>query len=506
MSANELEPYRYVGDLPIDTILSLLRKEQTPLEPTEDLFSWAESARLMTESDRSPAQQALVDFINHYQTLPDWVDVDQLRRGQHVYLKFAPTASLSLYYRSLIPGFSIPKIAAVVRSTRYLAPPSRPDQVVQRLMDTGGFLMACMSQGVDAILPGNIGWKMALQVRALHAKVRHALLLEPGRWKISQWGVPINQEDLAATLLAFSVNVLVGIEFVAGVAVSRQDRLDYLALWRYLGWLLGVETVMSPKDFPSPIRMQRQEQQLKLHPLDPCGPGSSGDPIVHSASMLQAIIFHILHPDHTSIEIAHHLLKISSEKKKPPSDRQRKTRHKVDMDDEDDEFKTDWFYFRSLQCRRFIGQPLADALQLPYHPIRWKRWRLWIFSTGYLLVLRCYTLATMYLPTAVGSWAFRRHRQGMQTFFQHWTSTHQSNLAQAIAEQQNHQRHVQGQAPLRQTTNSRNRSGANQDQDPVSETQHESKMQTATSSLGLLNESGVSVCPFSMVNSPQLGD
>jgi hypothetical protein len=47
---------------------------------------------------------------------------------------------------------------------------------------------------------------------------------------------------MAATLLAFSINTLKGIEFLAGVDISREEQEDYLALWRYIGWLLGVPT------------------------------------------------------------------------------------------------------------------------------------------------------------------------------------------------------------------------------------------------------------------------
>ena len=52
---------------------------------------------------------------------------------------------------------------------------------------------------------------------------------------------------MAATLLAFSYNVLVGIELIGGTPLPRQQQEDYLALWRYIGWLLGVDsTALDP--------------------------------------------------------------------------------------------------------------------------------------------------------------------------------------------------------------------------------------------------------------------
>jgi hypothetical protein len=52
-----------------------------------------------------------------------------------------------------------------------------------------------------------------------------------------------------------------------------------------------------------------------------------------------------------------------------------------------------WFYYRALQCRRFVGDPLADALQLPLHDKWWQRAQTWLFSTAYLTILTLYSWA-----------------------------------------------------------------------------------------------------------------
>ena len=58
--------------------------------------------------------------------------------------------------------------------------------------------------------------------------------------------MPINQEDMAVTLLAFSFNVLHGIELTLNKPLSATDQSDYLHLWRYIGWLMGVEDDRNP--------------------------------------------------------------------------------------------------------------------------------------------------------------------------------------------------------------------------------------------------------------------
>ena len=146
-------------------------------------------------------------------------------------------------------------------------------------------------------------------MRVLHAKVRQRLR---GRkyWKREEWGVPINQEDMAATLLAFSYNVLVGIELIGGAPLPEQQQEDYLALWRYIGWLLGVDSTA----------------------LDPCRDAG------RAKAMLESIVMHLLEPDKHSVAVAHHLLKAPG--------------------------ASAWGY-RAVLCRRFLGDPLSDALRLP---------------------------------------------------------------------------------------------------------------------------------------------
>ena len=94
--------------------------------------------------------------------------------------------------------------------------------------------MACTGLGIDALLPHGTGWRTCLHVRVLHAKVRYAILSRKGRkkWNSQELGIPINQEDMAATLLAFSINVIAGINLIAGGPLADQEQLDYLALWR----------------------------------------------------------------------------------------------------------------------------------------------------------------------------------------------------------------------------------------------------------------------------------
>jgi hypothetical protein len=75
-------------------------------------------------------------------------------------------------------------------------------------------------------------------VRLMHAQVRR-LLRVSARWDTAAWGVPINQLDMAGTVLLFSLVVVDGLRRF-GFKFSSEEVSDVLHLWRTVGWLLGV--------------------------------------------------------------------------------------------------------------------------------------------------------------------------------------------------------------------------------------------------------------------------
>jgi ER-bound oxygenase mpaB/B'/Rubber oxygenase, catalytic domain len=415
LSPDQLEPYRMVGDPPMDDLLQQMDHAGCPLKAGDDLFS-------PTNPYPPDIQMRLDAILQTHSTLPPWVDTAQLQRGQKVFLRYLPAASISLYYRSLVAGFSIPKIAAVVQATAYLAPPSTPEQVAYRIVDTGALVSSCM-RDLDLWLPGAEAWNLCWYVRVLHAKVRRSLLRRTGTrtWNTTEYGIPINQEDMAATLLAFSLNTLKGIEFVSGVDISRAEQEDYIALWRYIGWLLGVSTTT---DIDS-------NSSAQLRPLDPCGPGWNElqpDAIAHGTSLLQSIILHLLKPDKSSVLVSHHLLKIGRPVRRRDdgevvSNKDRVAKQAAATPDV-------WFYFRSRICRSFIGDPLADALELPLHPVFHTRLAIHCAVYLYLWIFRCITWCALW---EMGSNFFEGYsRKMLAKFHAIWTERHPSRMAQAL--------------------------------------------------------------------------
>ncbi|HVL02528.1 MAG TPA: oxygenase MpaB family protein, partial [Dongiaceae bacterium] len=71
-----------------------------------------------------------------------------------------------------------------------------------------------------------------------------AMLLQSGKWKM-EWGHPLNQADSMATILEFSTIFLTGLRAL-GFIFSKREREAIVHLWRYVGYLMGVEEHILP--------------------------------------------------------------------------------------------------------------------------------------------------------------------------------------------------------------------------------------------------------------------
>ncbi|MGB9308359.1 MAG: oxygenase MpaB family protein, partial [Mycobacterium sp.] len=110
----------------------------------------------------------------------------------------------------------------------------------RRVMETGQFLINVLAVG--SFEEHGKGLRSIQHVRLMHAAVRQLIEArnkqQPGLWD-PDWGIPINQEDLAGTMLSFSY-VPVGPLRQLGVHVSTKDAEAYLHLWNVIGHLLGL--------------------------------------------------------------------------------------------------------------------------------------------------------------------------------------------------------------------------------------------------------------------------
>jgi hypothetical protein len=172
--------------------------------------------------------RALFAQLDH---VPFWVDREQCYLGGATFLRcrlgFVALAMLSL---PLI--YSWPAGNKPLALSGHLV-----HRASQRLKDTTRYVFS-ISQP-DGLGRFGEGFKMTVKVRLIHSQVRRLLRLS-GQWREELWGAPINQCHMAGTNLLFSVGVLEALTRI-GYLFKPTEREALIHLWRYAGYLLGVE-------------------------------------------------------------------------------------------------------------------------------------------------------------------------------------------------------------------------------------------------------------------------
>ncbi|MBV8928759.1 MAG: DUF2236 domain-containing protein [Mycobacteriaceae bacterium] len=194
--------------------------------------------RTLVRADQ-PVPEALPDELKTYLTetlaLPDWADMAKIKRGQELFETWGVHIAVCHFCASLPSSYAAAKGVKVLYLTARFDTDAR-----RRVMETGQFLMDALTVG--SLGEHGVGRRTIQRVRLMHAAVRHLIQArnerQPGMWD-PDWGTPINQEDLAGTLLAFSGVVLDPLRRL-GVEVSPQDVDAYLHVWNVIGHLLGV--------------------------------------------------------------------------------------------------------------------------------------------------------------------------------------------------------------------------------------------------------------------------
>jgi hypothetical protein len=102
---------------------------------------------------------------------------------------------------------------------------------------------------LDVTTPGglqrnHVGYKSVLRVRLMHALVRAGMNRRPD-WDYEAWDHPVNQVLTVGTLGLFSMANLVGAQAL-GLRFSAQEKDAVFQLWRYVGFLLGIDAEILP--------------------------------------------------------------------------------------------------------------------------------------------------------------------------------------------------------------------------------------------------------------------
>lgn len=229
---DRLAPYLLAVDPLADDVVAAI--EAMPKGQGWHMFNEA-AARGIAHVASAP--ESFRAFFTQTERLPPWVDGKTIDHGGDAFMRAGPIGGIVLGVKSLIHGYASPGGNKPLIFSGRLT-----EQAAQRLNETARFVQAvCRPRGMRM---HHDGYQITLRVRIMHAHVRR-MILKSGRWREDLWGAPINQHDMAGTSLLFSLSVLDGLRTL-GVRYSRDDAERYMQLWRYIGYLIGVDPELQP--------------------------------------------------------------------------------------------------------------------------------------------------------------------------------------------------------------------------------------------------------------------
>lgn len=198
--------------------------------------------------DQVPAY--VKDYMEEQGKVPADIDQERLKRGQAVFMDMGSWFALALYYKSLPTAYlDVPGVKVLHYTGRTEKGRDWPAQFARRMAETTQFVL-------DVMAPGNLeahakGINTALKVRLIHASIRYFFLTEGA---METKDMPINQEDLAMTLMTFSVSMIEAATQL-GRPLSEQESEDFFYAWKFIGSKMGVSPELMPDNHQDGLQL-----------------------------------------------------------------------------------------------------------------------------------------------------------------------------------------------------------------------------------------------------------
>ncbi|MET1057904.1 MAG: oxygenase MpaB family protein [Pedobacter sp.] len=195
-------------------------------------------------------------FIAQADRLPEWADRRLMKAGTAFFARHSEMIMSLLGLLSLPYCYTAANGAMVL----YLSELIRK-QTSKRLNDTASFVWEVMNP--DGFGDNGNACDEILKVRIMHAAVRY-YTYQTGKWN-EQWGIPVNQEDMAGTNLSFSLIVIRGLRML-GYNVSQADQAAYMHIWAVVGYLTGLDQELIPETSRQAMQLDAviKERQFQL--------------------------------------------------------------------------------------------------------------------------------------------------------------------------------------------------------------------------------------------------
>jgi hypothetical protein len=192
---------------------------------------------------RQPGGQDFPSLLNRWMAenspmMPTPAESRTLRAAADFFSRHRTAIFLSLGFLSLPYCYAaVPGVQVLYLSQRFR------EQTRRRLAETARFVELAIRLGTPGLQEEAL--RCIQGVRLGHALFRRAVAAHPDLPP----GVPVNQEDMAGTHLAFSYLVLRGLR-IQERYVTPEEAAGWLEAWAYIGSRLGIDPALLPRSLP----------------------------------------------------------------------------------------------------------------------------------------------------------------------------------------------------------------------------------------------------------------
>ncbi|KAJ3844134.1 hypothetical protein EV361DRAFT_791650 [Lentinula raphanica] len=273
--------WRTIGDPLCDAAIQELFPDRvySGADLLQCLESSTGSSHRSEDSTTSSSVQRFWDAIHEHPPMNIRASREQVEVARSFFIDHSVQIMQALLYYSLAGGFASPRIVRTLDKVSYLIPPNiteqeasqnSKDRTFKRLLETFQFVLEVMrcvvpfpeQQGSGYLLPGGDGWKSIIRVRMLHGVARTRVRAHP-HYQGSR-DSPINQEDMNATLASFCIVPLWSLRQL-GLKASRQEEEAFLAVWRHVGFYLGVDPASLDEHFSNTVIADQYLLSATIH-------------------------------------------------------------------------------------------------------------------------------------------------------------------------------------------------------------------------------------------------
>lgn len=234
------------GD-PLADAVALRIDRRRPSNMLEEVYFLAKSAMGVFQ-----------EFVDQLNTVPSWVNWQQIERGRQVQASFHHVRSIAtLIYSMPLEICRDDSLLWLVRRG-YLA-----QQLLRRVHETNRIIHSI--NGQDGLKPGSEAHRILAEVRLSNAMLRKSLLSRQRGEPTAN--MPVNQLDMASQMLQFSHLAIEGMEKL-GVHLKRKDRQAVQHYWRYCAYIYGVDEQLLCQDIEMQQRLYNQLFDTTIAPLN----------------------------------------------------------------------------------------------------------------------------------------------------------------------------------------------------------------------------------------------